>query len=56
MPDNHGEAYVVVDLPDKPEIMVSSSKDEAMEAFEGHLEEEDDLKEDQDINEVVVEQ
>ena len=39
-----------VDLPDTPEIVVVSSKDEAMEHFEGHLEEDDDPEEDQDID------
>ena len=36
MPDNPGEAHMVIDLPDTPEIMVVSSEDK------GHLEEEDD--------------
>ena len=45
MPDSPGEVHAVVDLPDTPEIVVVSSKDE------GHSEEED-----QDIEEVVVEQ
>jgi len=56
MPDSLGEAHVVVDLPDTPEIVVVSFEDDAMEGFEGHLEEEDDPEEDQDINEAVVEQ
>ena len=47
---------MVVDLLDTPEIVVVSSADNAMEGFEGHLEEKDHPKEDQDINEVVVEQ
>ena len=46
---------MVVDLPDIPEIVVVSYEVEAMEDFEGHLEEEDDPKEDQDIDEAVVE-
>jgi len=41
---------VVIDLLDTPEIVVVSSGDE------GHLEEEDDPEEDQDIDEAVVEQ
>jgi len=45
-----------VDLPDKPEIMVVSCEDEAIEDFEGHLEEDDDPEKDQDIDEAVVEQ
>ena len=50
MPDSPGEAYVVIDLPDTPEILVVSSEDK------GHQEEEDDPKEDQDIDEAGVEQ
>jgi len=50
MSDSPGEAHVVIDLPDTPEIMVVRSEDE------GHQEEEDDPKEDQDIDEAVVEQ
>ena len=49
MPDSLGEAHVVIDLPDTPEIVLVSSEDE------GHQEEEDDPEEDQDIDEVVVE-
>jgi len=56
MPDSSSEAYVVEDLHDTPEIMVVSSKDEAMEGFEGHLEAKDYPKEDRDIDEAVVEQ
>jgi len=40
MPDSPGEANVVIDLPDTPDIVVVSSEDE------GHLEEEDDPEED----------
>jgi len=47
---------VVVDLPDTLEVVVVSSNDEPMEGFEGHLEEEDDLGEDQDIDKVIEEQ
>jgi len=47
---------MVVDLPDTPEIVVASYKDEAIEDFEDHLEEEDDPKEHQNINEVMTEQ
>ena len=36
--------------------MVVSSDDEPMEGFEGHLEEEDDPKEDQEIGEMIEEQ
>jgi len=50
MPDSLGEAHVVIDLPDTPEIVLVSSEDE------GHQEEEDDPEEDQDIDEVGVEQ
>jgi len=46
MPDSPGEAHVVVDLPDTPEIMVLSSDDEPVEGLEDHLEEGDDLEED----------
>ena len=46
MPNSPGEAHVVVDLSDTREILVVSSEDEAMEDFEGHLEEEGDLEED----------
>jgi len=56
MPDNPKEAHVVVDLPDTSKIVVVNSDDESMKGFEGHLEEEDDLKEDQEIDEVVEEQ
>ena len=56
MHDSPGEAHVVVDLPDALEIVIVSSDDEPMEGFKGHLAEEDDTKEDQEINEVVVEQ
>ena len=48
MPDSPGEAHVVIDLPDTPEIVVASSEDE------GH-QEEDDPEEDQHINEAGVE-
>ena len=41
---------MVIDLPDTPEIMVVVFENE------GHPEEEEDPKEDQDINEAVVEQ
>ena len=47
---------MVVDLPNAPETMVVSFEDDAMEGFEGHLEAEDDPKEHQEIDEVVVEQ
>jgi len=53
MLDSPRETHVVVDLPDIPEIVVVSYEVEAMEDFEGHLEEEDDPKEDQDIDEAV---
>ena len=46
----------MVDLPDSPEIVIVSYEDEAMEGFKGHLESEEDPKEDQDIDEAVVEQ
>ena len=41
MLDSLGEAQMVVDLPDTPEIVVVT-----MEGFDGHLEEEDDPEED----------
>ena len=50
MPDSPGEAHVVIDLPDTPDLVVISSGDE------GHQGEEDDPEEDQDIDEVRVEQ
>jgi len=50
MPDSPKEAQVVIDLPDTPEIVVISSKDE------GHQDEEDDPEEDQDIHKAVIEQ
>jgi len=53
MPDGPGEAHVILDLPDTLEVMVVSSDDEPMEGLEGHLEEEDDLEERQEIDEVV---
>ena len=56
MPDSSGSAHAVVDLPDTPKIVVVSSQDEAMEGFEGHLEEEHDPEEDQAIDEAVMEQ
>ena len=56
MLDSPGEAHVVVDLSDIPEFVVVSSNDEPIEDFEGHLEEEDDLDEDQEIDKVVEEQ
>ena len=56
MPDSLGEAYVVVDLPDTSKVAIVTYDDEPMEDFEGHLEEEDDLEEDQEIDEVVEEQ
>jgi len=46
----------VVALPKTLEIAVVSSEDTAMEGFEGHLEEEDNPEEDQDIDEAMVEQ
>ena len=46
MLDSPREAHVVVNLLDTPEIVEVSSEDEAMEGFEGHLEEEDDPEED----------
>jgi len=49
MPDSPGEAHVVIDLPDSPDLVVISSEDE------GHQGEEDDPQEDQDIDEVGVE-
>ena len=49
MSDSPGKAHVVIDLPDRPEIVVVSFEDE------GHKEEDDDPKEDQDIDEGVVE-
>jgi len=45
---------MMVDLPETPEIVVVSSEDDGMEGFEGHLEEEDDPEEDQDIDKAVV--
>jgi len=56
MPNGPGEAHVVVVLPDTLEIVAVSSEDEAMEDFEGHLEEQDNLEEDEDIDEAVTEQ
>ena len=56
MPDSHGDAHMVVDLPDTPEIVVLSSNDELMEGVEDHLEDEDDPEEDQEIEEVREEQ
>ena len=47
---------MVVDLPDTPEIMVVSSDDEPMKGFKGHLGEEDDPEEHQEIYEIVEEQ
>ena len=55
MPNSPGEAHVVVDLPDTPEIVVVSYEDEAMEDFEGYMEEKDDPQEDQDIDEAAME-
>jgi len=49
MPNNPGEAHVVIDLPDTPEVMIVSSENE------GHQEEEDDPEEDQDIYEARIE-
>ena len=46
MPDSPGVARVVVDLPDAPKVVVVSFDSEPMEGFEGHLEEEDNPKED----------
>ena len=46
MPDSLGEAHVVVDLPDTPEIVVVDSEDEAMKGFRGYLEDQCDPKED----------
>ena len=56
MPDSAGRAHVVVVLPNTPEVMVVSSNDEPIADFEGHLDEEDDLEEDQELDEVVKEQ
>ena len=50
MPNSPREAHVVIDLPDIPDLVVTSSGDE------GHQGEEDDPEEDQDIDEAVVEQ
>jgi len=50
IPDSPGEAHVVIDLPDGPDLVVISSGDE------GHQEEEDDPEKDQDSDEVGVEQ
>jgi len=55
MLDSSGEAHVVVDLLDTPEIVVRSSDDDPMEGLKNHLEEEDDLEEDQEIDEIVEE-
>ena len=56
MPNSPGEAHVVVDLPDTPEIVVINSEDEAIEDFKGHLEKEDDPEGDRNIDEAMVEQ
>ena len=56
MPNSPGKARMVVHLTDTPEIAVVSSEDEAIEGFDGHLEEEDDPEEDQNVNEAVLEQ
>jgi len=53
MPDSSGEAHVVVDLPDTPEIVVDSLDGEPIEGFEGHPVDEGDLEEDQEINGAV---
>jgi len=50
MPDSPGEAHMVIDLPNTPDLLVISSGDE------GHQGEEDDPEEDQDIDEEGVEQ
>ena len=42
----------MVDLHDTLEIVVVSFDDEPIQGFEGHLEEEDDLEEDQQIDEL----
>jgi len=47
IPNSPGEAHMVIDLPDTPDIVVISSEEE------GHQEEEDDAEVDQDIDEVV---
>ena len=47
---------MAVDLPDTPEIMVLSSDDKPMEGLADHLEEKDDLEEDQEIDKIVEEQ
>ena len=46
----------MVDLSDTREIVVVGFEDEDIEDFKGHLESEEDPKEDQDIDEAVVEQ
>jgi len=56
MSDSPVDSHVVVDLSDTQEIVVVSFEDEDIEDFRGHLEEEDDPKEDQDIDKVEVEQ
>jgi len=50
MPDNPGEAHVVIDLPETPDLVVISSGDE------GHQDEKDDPEEDHDSDEVGIEQ
>ena len=56
MPVSLGEAHVVVDLLDAPEIVVLSPNDKPMEGLDDHLEEEDNPDEDQEIDEIVKEQ
>jgi len=50
MPDSPGEAHVVIDLPNTPDLVVISCGDE------GHQDDEDDPEEDQDSDEVGIEQ
>jgi len=55
MPDSPGEAHVVIELPDTPDLVVISSGDEGHQGEEDDLEK-DDPEQDQDIEEVGVEQ
>jgi len=57
MPDSPGEAYMVLDIPDTPNLVVisSSSRDEDHQGEEDDLEE-DDPEEDQDSDEMGIEQ
>ena len=55
MPDSPGEAYVVIDIPSTPEVVVISSGDEDHQGDEDDPEE-DDPEEDQDSDEMGIEQ